>query len=62
MTHRILDRMNKKEKFKDELIERLYKYNMSVSNFLKEVNGKWFWVEKCSSKKLKELLKNCVEI
>lgn len=46
-----------KEKFKEELIELMWKYDLSVDVFLKEVNSIIFWVGKISNKNLKHFKK-----
>lgn len=51
-----------KDKFKEELTELLWNYNLSVSRFLKEVNKETFWVDKISNNKLKKLLDKSVPI
>lgn len=54
--------MKNEKKFRDDLIELLYDYDLSVANFLKKVNNNWFWVDKTSNKKLIKLIKEGVEV
>ena len=54
--------MMNKPKFKEELIELLWKYNLSVANFLKMVNKVRFWIDmKKPSKKLLDAIESGIE-
>jgi len=55
--------MMNKPKFKEELIELLWKYDLSVANFLKMANKERFWIGvKKPSKKLLDAIKSGIEV
>ena len=51
-----------KQKFKDEIIELLHKYQLPVERFLKMVNDDSFWITKKPNKKLQKVIDEGVEV
>ncbi len=54
--------MKNKEKFKEELIELLYKYDLSVLNFIKIVKKDEFWIDGKPNKKLQKEIDKAIEV
>ena len=52
----------KKKKFKEELINLLWKHQLNVANFLKLVNSDDFWIDKNPSKKLQKAIDESIEV